>query len=132
VALRLFHPTMRASEITMRLGLRPHVAWTAGEDAPTHTTDGEMIPRRSTYWTRPLRTGRGQELPAALAGSARDLRRHRRWLKKFHETGGRVEYFIFIGLKRRDNFGVTLTRALFEELNELGIDLALDLYGPDE
>lgn len=86
--------------------------------------------------TRPGQLGIGpvdddDELPDVLCHNMEYLQRHVTWLTQFRKTGGRREHFIFIGLERRDNYGVTLTRELLDDANELGIELALNLYGTE-
>jgi hypothetical protein len=127
VSLRVRHPTIQPAEISAALSLVPRFAWAAGSPEPSSTDPAAM--HESTYWSAVLDPEPGLSLATFLDRATRRLEVHAAFLSEVRSTGGAVEYFVGWFLNR--NAGELLPHTLLRRLAEMGIDLALDLYGPE-
>ena len=121
VSLRLWHPTMTASEISRNLGIEP----TTQRDADSITNLGYT--KDMTYWTRRVVESGTGNLPHSLVRITEELKRRGPFLTEMAATGGRIE--LYIGLFLDGNVGELFPASLLGVLGELHIDLAIDIYG---
>jgi hypothetical protein len=82
-----------------------------------------------TYWSADLGSGPGEGLVDALYQANEQLASNGPFLHSLLEDGGRVEYFVgwFAGART----GFVLPTDLLYQSGSLGVDLSLDIYGPD-
>lgn len=130
VSLRIAHPSIDPEEVTSTLSIAPTHACKAGSGRTT--LKGSPLPgvNRETFWRyRICRKAKGEAgtLPETLAAMNQALSSKREFLRTLRESGGRVEYFI--GWFTDFNSGEVLDWRVLQQCGDLGIDLALDVYG---
>jgi hypothetical protein len=133
ISLRIRHPDADPERFTTQLGMEPSHAWRAG--GPRMTPAGTPLPgvHRETYWTSgSLERGGwpGRSLTAALKVLLDELEPQKFLFRSVCAEGGRVEFFI--GWYFTRNSGDVVDAATLKRMGDLGIDLSLDLYPPDQ
>lgn len=127
ISLRVTHPSLSHQEISTVLGREPRIGWTVGDSRVTphgHALEGV---RKESYWSVSLMEGHSEALiEQALAQCVEPLERHRTFLSRLKEDGGRAE--LFIGLFGERNFGLELPPDLLGNCSRLGLALSLDIY----
>jgi hypothetical protein len=131
VSLRLWHPKIDPKKISSVLAMKPRNMWKAGE--VKQTPKGKKLKARanSTFWCARLHrehqlNSKEKDLCGLLAKTLSKLDKRKTFLKSFHSTGGKIEFFV--GLWGAKNFGGTIPSGLLEAVGKLNIDLALDIY----
>lgn len=133
VSLRITHPSIDPEDITRALSIAPTHACKAGSGRTT--PKGHPLPgvNRETFWLYHFgRKAKGEAgaLTETLVAMNQSLSSKREFLRALRESGGRVEYFI--GWFTDFNSGEVLDWHLLQQCGDLGIDLALDVYGHRE
>lgn len=125
-SFRVHHPDIDPAEITEALALSPHTSWETGD--PRRSPNGAALDglRRSSYWSYSIPVTGEIELPDLLDHFTAELEKHRPFLDRVNETGGRLEYFV--GWFSEASSGEVFSSALMKRMSGLGIDLALDVY----
>lgn len=126
VALRVTHPSMDPDDISKRLGLNPSRKWKAGSRRTTPAGRQLTGINKETYCVFDLDEKSGDDLESTLCTLTKQFRSFESFLKKIRATGGSIEYFIGLFVKR--NTGVALDGSLMAQLANLGIDLSFDIY----
>jgi hypothetical protein len=126
LSLRLTHPKYSAEEIEEKLKMNGRVTRSAGD--LRKTPKGNLLDgvNKVTYCTFQLIEGDDSQLEDAFDNWNRRLFRYKEFLSGFIETGGTLEYFL--GLFLNANSGFVLLKSQMRAMNELGIDLACDIY----
>ena len=124
LSLRVWHPSLTPEQISEELALVSHAGWAAG--TPRKLVGGATGSQPMTYWSARL-DAETASLADALQRACGMLRPHKRFLDEILDTGGRLEFFV--GWFSGSNSGEVFPRLLLGEIAELGIDLALDVYG---
>ncbi|HVL94634.1 MAG TPA: hypothetical protein VM266_02125 [Solirubrobacteraceae bacterium] len=127
LSLRVFHPREEPGVLTSIFERRPQTAWARG--TARLGPDGGRLPGEhdTTYWTAHVGSGEIRDLAGALGGLATDLAGRRADIERLVDGGGRVE--CLVGWFEDGNSAVELPHELLHELGDIGVDLALDVYG---
>jgi len=123
LSLCLRHPSARVGDISAALGREPMSAWTVG-DKMTHSEHLHW----STYWCERIPHDDSAELSDALWKGVTALQPHRKILRDFASTGGKI-YFSVGWFTTTKSGGDTLTAELLGRLADLRIGLEFDVYG---
>ncbi len=125
--IRVWDPNINLSEVSDRLGLIPQRIWAIGE----LRTDpkGNSLPGTydNSYCFFELTQQQDEDLPSMLTRISQYLMPHKNLFQHIKEAGGSIEFFI--GWFSVGNTGEIFDSLLLRRLGELGIDLALDVYG---
>jgi hypothetical protein len=127
VSLRFFSLIITPSEISEHLGLKPK--WAHEKGAPRTTPKGVILGGvydRSYCSFSLIRQG-DEELHEMLSRVADEFFQKKDFFHQVRESNGRSE--LFIGWYSSGNTGDCFNHVLLSKLGELGIDLALDVYG---
>ena len=127
VALRARHPAWHPDRITSMLGLKPRIAWQAGD--ARRTPDGQPLPGNypETYWCSEKLDGFSSNSVESLLQYVKGLEKLRPALEDFLQTGGRIEFSVGWGLTAPSG-GEHFPSQLLGNLGHLGIDLSLSIY----
>ena len=117
---------MNADEISRNLGMRPDISWTAGDRR--NTPKGTPLSGRyeRSYCCFRIKHSRSIEMIDLIKAFNKTLGKKRSFLKSFRKSGGSLEYFIGWFLREPD--GEIFDVKLIEQLSQLGIRLAFDIY----
>lgn len=128
VALRVRHPDMSVESVEAALRMKVTVGHEAG--APRTTPRGDPLAGsyEETYCS--FRLLEDRSLIDALRRSVSLLNDYQAFFRLLRSRGGSCE--LFVGWFGGRNFGETLDRDVLASLVDLELDLALDVYGPDE
>lgn len=126
IALRINHPNMDPEDISRQLRLSPSRKWKAGTPKTTPTGKQLTGTYKETYCVFDLDEKSGDDLESTLCTLTKQFRSFEHFLKKVRLTGGSIEYFI--GLFVKKNTGLELSGSLMAQLVNLGIDLSFDIY----
>ncbi len=126
LSFRIKHPYFDPEDICLTLGMDAKHKWKKGEQRRTVSGDVLKGTYHETYCCFELEAG-NDSLVKALQNMNSKLQLCGLFLREIRETGGGMEYFIGMYFER--NTGEVFDCALMGELSELGISLALDLYG---
>ena len=121
VSLRIWHPRLSADEISTALSLTPRVARVRLQDRAPHDL---------TFWTAVLDHDPTVEVAPFLETVTLRLQKHASFFETLQASNGRAE--LFVGWFLNGNTGDVLPHALLRAMAALGLDLALDVYPPDE
>jgi len=127
LSLRIWHPRLTIDEITAALSLPPRVARAANTSVSVDPATSEPPP---TFWTTDLDHPPDADLGQSLRIIASRFERSQAFFQMLHDTGGRAE--IFVGWFINGNTGDVLPPGLLGALAALHLDLALDIYPPDQ
>jgi hypothetical protein len=131
ISLRVRHPSVAPKEITEALGIEPKHSWKAGEPRRTPTGTPMAGSNLNTYWVADIVAGRWpSNVNQAIHGALGGLKRHRRFLHDIRAEGGTVE--LFVGWFFENQSGDILTHQCLALAGDLQVDLALDVYPPDQ
>jgi len=126
VSLRVTHPMWQADRISTALNLRPSVEWSVGSPK----TDGAGVPlggvRDETYWSHSFGEPQQGDVTLFLEQCVAKLATYRDFFDKVVATGGEIE--LFIGVFGDRNLGIIIPVDLMEQLSELHLALAFDVY----
>ncbi len=127
VSLRIFSIDVAPAEICAQLGLKPK--WTHKIGEPRTNPVGVVLGGvyDESYCSFPIERKYDEDLADLLARVTKDLAKHADLFLKICAGGGRSEFFI--GWYSVGNTGSTFGNSLLKQIGELGIDLALDVYG---
>ncbi|MDR3157488.1 MAG: DUF4279 domain-containing protein [Zoogloeaceae bacterium] len=131
VSLRTFSkspdPTVAPTEIAAKLEMNPEYIHKMGERRTT--PDGMFLEGiyDENYCTFSLDRKGEEELNEMLARIIIELLPHKNLFHRIRSEGGRAEFFI--GWFSTGNTGDTLGHDMLKKMGDLGIDLALDVYG---
>ena len=127
VSLRFRSQNADLSEFCKKLELTPNRIWLVGE--PRTSPTGELLNgvNSDSYCTIRLDLENNETLPCMLFRNALGLMKYKEEFQKLRNGGGQIEYFI--GWFSSENSGDTFDFKLLGLLGELGIDLAMDVYG---
>ncbi len=131
ISLRVFHPNIEPTAITLQMGLEPKRAWKAGDSRQTPKGTALEGVYRETYWVTQLAPKGGdssKDLPLEerLGELVGRLESSREFFARIRVEGGRVE--IFIGMFGAQNFGFELSPLLLGSVESLGLALLFDIY----
>lgn len=126
LSFRVRHPTLKAIEIQDSLSLIPEVSHSVGERRRTPTGAALDGLYKETYCTFKKSKGPDSQLDSELERCNAALSKHKSFLSKIKDSGGRLEYFV--GLFLDGNSGFSVTSDEMRQMQELGIDLSLDIY----
>lgn len=131
LSLRLGHPSGDLSVCSRHFGLTPIRLWQQGK--PRQTPKGDPLPGvwRDSYWVAALDVLDTEEFEDALSRIAVWLTDSARFLAEHRQSGGDVALFIGFFLER-PNSGFTLSPAILGQYSQLGVELAFDIYGPED
>ena len=132
ISLRVFHPKMDPAEISAALQLTPGVSWKAGD--PLVTPKGTPLKglRKDSYWTCNVLKGAwpGKDLARAFSELVAELSSRKSFFHRMRAEGGRAE--LFVGWFLEGNSGDVFDADLLSALGDLGLNLSLDIYPPDQ
>lgn len=126
ISLRITHPSMDPDDISGQLGLSPFRKWKAGSQRTTPTGKPLTGIYKETYCVFDLEEKSAGDLESTLYTLTKQFRSFEHFLKKVRSTGGSIEYFI--GLFVKKNTGLVLESSLMAQLVNMGIDLSFDIY----
>jgi hypothetical protein len=130
IALRLRHPSMDPTEITLRLGINPSYCYRAGDPRVTPKGSALTGTNKESFWYADLPVEDAPSIADGLRISNASLVPHKIFLNSFVDDGGTVEYFI--GWFIDGNSGEVLDWSLLKECAELKVAVQFDVYGPSE
>jgi hypothetical protein len=121
------------AEITSALGIVPTRTWLAGD--PRTTPNGTPLEGRyhESYWTSgDLTNGEwpGRSLADSMDGLLDRLVPHQDFFRSVRDANGTVEFFV--GWFFEGNSGDIFKCGVLARMADLGIDLSLDIYPPDQ
>lgn len=127
VSLRTFSIDVAPAEICAQLGLTPKWMRRIGEPRtnPAGLVLGGIYDE--SYCSFPIERKTDEDLADLLERVTEDLVKHADLFLRIRAGGGRSEFFI--GWYSVGNTGNTFGSSLLKRLGDLGIDLALDVYG---
>ena len=127
VSLRVFSQTVDPAEVCGQLALEPKWKHKIGE--PRTNPKGIHLGGvyDCSYCSFSLIRQGDEELHEMLDRVVDGLLQHKDLFHRIRDGGGRIEFFI--GWYSSGNTGDTFNNILLSKLGELGIDLALDVYG---
>ena len=128
-SLHIEHPQLDPDVVSHTLKLAPRRTHRVG-DAP-QTPKGNALPGvyQTGCWSADLLTRDGEELAEFLTRITGDLDPAKEFLRRIVDEGGSIQCFIGVFANRCcDNL---LPAKLLSTLGQLGIDLRLDFYGPE-
>jgi hypothetical protein len=126
LSFRALHPNMTANDIEQALSLKVRVSNTAGEKRMTPKGKPLDGTNKNSYCSFRLSEGPDTDLEAEINKWNKAFSSKRSFFTRFVETGGQFEYFI--GLFLNGNSGFSLSVEAMRGMEELGIELALDIY----
>ncbi len=136
ISLRLReHPSIDPKVISRELGMRPHLAWRAGDKRVTPTGDPLQGVRQVSYWSKTLSPRRAwirAEIGSAAIAERRieklleRLKSHAAFLRRFRRERGSVE--IWISTYSHRNYPLEITPGISKLLAEMNITLIMDIY----
>jgi hypothetical protein len=132
ISLRFRHPSLDPVHITSALGFTPSRCWRAGE--PRHTPKGTPLGGNysHSYWTARFAEGRwpGRSLAEAMSDLVDQLQARKDFFRQISSGGGKAE--LFVGWFFEGRGGVVFDCDLLSRMADLGIDLSLDIYPPNQ
>lgn len=130
VSLRTFSIDVGADEICATLALKPRWVHRLGEPRtnPAGLALGGVYKR--SYCLFPITREANEDLADLLERMSEELLKYQDLFLRIRAGGGRSEFFI--GWYSTGNTGGTFGSSLLRRLGDLGIDLALDVYGETE
>ena len=117
---------MDPADISRQLRLSPSRKWKAGTQRTTPTGKQLTGTYKETYCVFDLDEKSDGDLESTLLTLTKQFHSFEHFLKKVRSTGGSIEYFI--GLFVKKNTGLELDSGLMAQLVNLGIDLSFDIY----
>lgn len=115
--------------VSARLRMTPKTSWIAG--AQRRSPSGKALGVADhSYCGFALETSPDLCLADALALHIDRLLEHKDFLKEITTTGGTVE--LYVGWFIEHHAGDVFEASLMERMSAMGIDLAIEVYGPDE
>ena len=128
--LRIWHPTLDPDVVTRTIGLKPHIAWRAGD--PRKTPKGTLLQgtRTEGYWSSDpfsygWRDSTDDQVEDALEELLKVLEPHRDFLSGISQ-GGAVR--IWVSTHSNRNFALELPPKMLGRLASLGITFVHDVY----
>ena len=128
--LRIWHPTLDPDVVTSTIGLKPHVAWRAGD--PRKTPKGTLLQgtRTEGYWSSDpfsygWRASTDDQVEDALEELLKVLEPHRDFLSGISQEGA---VRIWVGTHSDRNFALELPPKMLSRLASLGITFVHDVY----
>lgn len=128
VSLRFRHPSISASELIKRVGLKPAVAHEKG--TRRSTVGGKVRTNPQAYCSFPIRVASLKFPSRALEKGIAILERDETYWNAFLSSGGSMDFFI--GIFVDSNIGWTISNDLLASMAKWKIDLGLDIYGPEK
>jgi hypothetical protein len=129
ISLRIRHPSVDPGFISLKLGLKAISAWKAGERRVAPNGNEVGIAEHS-FCNLSLDTVPDLYLADALKVHVQQLSAHSEFLRELVATQGRIEFYVGWFVDR--HVGDIFDAGLLQSLGTLGIDLVLEVYGPDE
>jgi hypothetical protein len=131
ISLRVRHPSMAPEQITEVVEIEPKHSWKAGEARRTPTGAPLTGYNRDTYWTADITAGRWPlNLNEAIHATLKRLVRCRSFLHRIRAEDGTVE--LFVGWFFENQSGDVLTHQCLALAGDLQVDVAFDIYPPDQ
>jgi len=129
VSFRIRHLSIDPRELTRRFAMKPRWSWKSGELRTL--PDGRVLKNRKkdSYWCYSEHyAGRSKNFFKRVGRLANRLKRHKAFLQKITESGGRCE--IYVQLPGAKNIGDSLGPKALQLLAELDILLSVEIF-PD-
>jgi hypothetical protein len=131
IALRIWHPTIDPSAITVALGVEPARSMMAGQARQTPKGTPLEGTYRESYWSAsPLREGwtpsSDDQAEDAMAELLALLKPHADYLLALRRTGGRL--LIQISSHSRRNYALEIPPEMLTDCASLGVGFAHDVY----
>jgi hypothetical protein len=130
LSLHLHHPSRDLSTVCTALGLVPRHIWKKGDERKTPTGRQLGGTRDSSYCSVDLGDTSREPLPNRIEAALAELEPHQAILQDVSSTGGRDTFYV--GWFLDEHTGDTLHWPMLERMGALRIELALNLYIPDE
>ena len=128
--LRIWHPTLDPDVVTSTIGLKPHMAWRAGD--PRKTPKGTLLQgtRTEGYWSSDpfsygWRDSTDDQVEDALEELLKVLEPHRDFLSGISQEGA---VRIWVSTHSDRNFALELPPKMLGRLASLGITFVHDVY----
>jgi hypothetical protein len=130
ISLRITHPSMDPEDISTQLHLKASIKRKVGLRRTTPAGTLLAGTNDATFCVFELDAKTRGHLDTSLNALTKKLFRLKPFLQKIRSTGGSIEYFI--GLFVKKNTGIMLGKSLMTQLVDLGIDLSLDIYASQQ
>jgi len=128
ISLRVWHPSMPAGEIALKLDLVPRFSWTAGDSRPA-SSDGGV--HEKTYVSMPLVRGADVELDEELLRLCSLLTCKAPFLSRIVQDGGKAEFYVSLFMTEgMGNF--ELDYGVLREISGFGLGVSVEMYGPED
>jgi hypothetical protein len=129
ISLRIKHPSVDPALVAAQLGWKLRTSWIAGSQRLS--TSGQPLGIADhSYCNFTLDHSSNASLVDALKVNLQYLTARKEFLKELTSTGGRLEFYV--GWFIEHPAGEVLEATLLRQVGELGIDLILEVYGPDQ
>jgi hypothetical protein len=129
ISLRIKHPNVDPALVAAQLGWKLRASWLAGSQRLSPSGQPLGIADHS-YCNFTLDHSSNASLVDALKVNLQYLSARKEFMKELTSTGGKLEFYV--GWFVEHHAGEVLEAKLLRELGELGIDLTLEVYGPDQ
>jgi len=125
ISLRIWHPSMRASDIALEFGLTPRFSRTVGDPRPP-SSDGGLYDE--TYVSMQLVRKASVELDEELRRWCDVLSAKARFLDEIVGGGGKAEFYVSLFTEALGGF--ELDHSLLKRIVELSLGVSVEIYPP--